>query len=125
VKIYVCNVMTQPGETDGYPASAHVRALTHGIDAKLCDVVIVNDQLPRKLRDLYAEEGQLPVLVDEPELRALGVKVVRANVISETDTVRHDPDRLADVVVSIVNDAVAERASYVKFRPAAPSAEPT
>jgi uncharacterized cofD-like protein len=125
VKIYVCNVMTQPGETDGYTASAHVRALTHGIDAKLCDVVIVNDQLPRKLRDLYAEEGQLPVLVDEPELRALGVKVVRANVISETDTVRHDPDRLADVVVSIVNDAVAERASYVKFRPAAPSAEPT
>jgi len=125
VKIYVCNVMTQPGETDGYTASAHVRALTNGPDAKLCDVVIVNDQLPCKLRDIYAEEGQLPVRVDEAELRALGVKVVRANVISETETVRHDPDRLAEVVVGIVNDAVAERASYVKFRQAAPSVEPT
>jgi uncharacterized cofD-like protein len=117
VKIYVCNVMTQPGETDGYSASQHVRALMNGADAKLCDVVIVNDELPRKLRDVYAEEGQLPVAVDEDALLELGAKVVRANVISETDTVRHDPDRLADVVLGIVNGAVAERASYVKFRP--------
>jgi hypothetical protein len=50
---------------------------------------------------------------------------VRANVISETDTVRHDPDRLADVVVGIVNDAVAQRASYVKFRPGHATPEPT
>jgi uncharacterized cofD-like protein len=116
VKIYVCNIMTQPGETDGYTASAHVRALNAGTDAKLCDVVIVNDELPRKLRDVYAEEGQLPVALDEDALRALGAKVVHANVISETDTVRHDPDRLAQVVLGIVNGAVAERASYVKFR---------
>ena len=124
-KIYVCNVMTQPGETDGYTASAHVRALTSGAGANLCDVVIVNDELPRKLRDVYAEEGQLPVRIDEDQLQALGVRVVRANVISETDTVRHDPDRLADVVVGIVNDAVAQRASYVKFRPGHATPEPT
>lgn len=128
VKIYVCNVMTQPGETDGYTASAHVKALTAGANAKLCDVVVVNDELPRKLRDVYAEEGQLPVQVDEAELRALGVRVVRADVISETQTVRHDPDRLAEVVIGIVDKAVAERASYVKFRQgaqSAPTAEPT
>jgi 2-phospho-L-lactate transferase/gluconeogenesis factor (CofD/UPF0052 family) len=87
--------------------------------------VIVNDELPRKLRDVYAEEGQLPVRIDEDQLQALGVRVVRANVISETDTVRHDPDRLADVVVGIVNDAVAQRASYVKFRPGHATPEPT
>jgi uncharacterized cofD-like protein len=116
IKIYVCNIMTQPGETDGYTASAHVRALHDGSDARLCDVVIVNDELPRKLRDVYAEEGQLPVELDEDALHALGAKVVHANVISETDTVRHDPDRLAQVVLGIVNGAVAERASYVKFR---------
>jgi uncharacterized cofD-like protein len=117
VKIYVCNVMTQPGETDGYSASDHVRALLRGADAKLCDVVIVNDQLPRKLREVYAEEGQAPVLADDAELRTLGVRVVRASVISETQTVRHDPDRLAAVVVSIIDETVADRASYVKFRP--------
>ncbi|HTW83664.1 MAG TPA: gluconeogenesis factor YvcK family protein [Candidatus Sulfotelmatobacter sp.] len=117
VKIYVCNVMTQPGETDGYTAADHVRALTQGSDAKLCDVAIVNDELPRKLRDAYAVEGQLPVRVDEDALRALGVRVVKADVISETLTVRHDPDRLAAVVMAVIDEAVAARASYVRFRP--------
>ncbi len=116
VKIYVCNVMTQPGETDAYTASAHVRALLRGAKASVCETVIVNDELPRKLRGEYAEEGQFPVEVDERELRELGVRVVRENVISETQTVRHDSDRLAAVVISIVDEAVAERASYVRFR---------
>ncbi len=114
VKIYVCNVMTQPGETDGYSAAAHVRALMRGSDARLCDVVVVNDELPRKLREEYAEEGQYPVAVDEAELAALGLRVVRANVISETQTVRHDPDRLAAVVIGIVDETIAQRASYVR-----------
>ena len=119
VKIYVCNVMTQPGETDGYTASRHVRALLHGAHANVCEVAVVNDELPHKLREAYAEEGQLPVLVDEDELRKLGVRVVRANVISETDTVRHDSDRLAAVVIGVIDEAVAERASYVRFRQSA------
>jgi uncharacterized cofD-like protein len=117
VKIYVCNVMTQPGETDGYTASDHVRALVRGAGSqRICDVVVVNEQLPHKLREAYAEEGQLPVHPDEAELEALGVRVVRANVISENETVRHDPERLAAVVVGIVDEAVATRASYVRFR---------
>jgi uncharacterized cofD-like protein len=119
VKIYVCNVMTQPGETDGYSASAHIRALLRGAGANVCEIAVVNDELPRKLRDEYAEEGQFPVAIDEDQLRALGVKVVRANVISETQTVRHDSDRLAAVVVGIIDEAVAARASYVRFRPSA------
>jgi len=123
VKIYVCNVMTQPGETDGYTASAHVRALLRGAGAQVCEVTVVNDELPRKLREAYAEEGQLPVQVDENDLRTLGVRVVRANVISETDTVRHDSDRLAAVVVGIIDEAVAERARYMRFKPS-PSAGP-
>ncbi|MBV9440645.1 MAG: YvcK family protein [Candidatus Eremiobacteraeota bacterium] len=116
VKIYVCNVMTQPGETDGYSASAHVRALLEHAGAKVCDVVIVNAEPPRKLREVYAEEGQLPVEADDTQLDELGVRVVRARVMSETETVRHDPERLAAVVVGIVDDAVAARASYVRFR---------
>jgi uncharacterized cofD-like protein len=115
VKIYVCNVMTQPGETDGYTASTHVRALLRGAKANVCDVVVVNDQLPRKLRDAYAEEGQLPVDVDAADLAQLGVKVVRANLLSETQEVRHDSDRLAAVVIDIIDEAVAQRASYVRF----------
>jgi uncharacterized cofD-like protein len=124
VKIYVCNVMTQPGETDGYTASQHVTALLHGAHAHVCQIAVVNDELPRKLREAYAEEGQLPVDVDEDALRELGVRVVRANVISETDTVRHDSDRLAGVVVGIIDEAVAKRASYV-LRPSTGSSTGT
>lgn len=127
IKIYVCNVMTQPGETDGYSASRHVRALLQGAKAKICDVVVVNDQLPQKLREAYAEEGQVPVEVDVADLATLGVRVVRANVISETQTVRHDSDRLAGVVIAIIDEAVAQRASYVRFKtqPATPVSETT
>jgi uncharacterized cofD-like protein len=125
VKIYVCNVMTQPGETDAYTASQHVATLLERAGARVCDVVVVNDELPKKLRDAYAEEGQLPVEADTAAIEKLGVRVVRASVISETETVRHDPERLAAVVIGIIDDAVAERASFVKFKPAPAQAPAT
>jgi uncharacterized cofD-like protein len=118
VKLYVCNVMTQPGETDGYTASRHVQALIENSGARVCDIVVVNDELPRKLLDAYAEEGQLPVVVDKVKLDELGVRTVRASVMSETQTVRHDSDRLAHVVIEIIDQQIAQRASYVKFKPA-------
>ncbi len=120
IKIYVCNVMTQPGETDAFTASAHVKTLLDQARAHVCDIVVVNDQLPSKLRSIYAEEGQLPVLVDEPELAKLGVKVVRAQVISETQNVRHDSEKLARVIMEIVDGTIAQRASFVKFRQSDP-----
>jgi uncharacterized cofD-like protein len=123
VKIYVCNVMTQPGETDAFTASAHVKTLLDHAKARVCDVVVVNDQLPRKLRDAYAEEGQLPVQADTAAIEKLGVRVVRAAVISETQNVRHDSEKLAAVVVGIIDEAVAARASFVKFR-STPSSAP-
>jgi uncharacterized cofD-like protein len=125
VKIYVCNVMTQPGETEGYTASKHVEALIANAKAHVCDFVIVNDELPRKLLDVYAEERQLPVVVDKGKLDRLHVQTVRAAVISETDTVRHDPEKLAAVVIGVIDRQVAQRASYVKFKPAPAEAEPS
>jgi uncharacterized cofD-like protein len=125
VKIYVCNVMTQPGETVDYTAAKHVEALFANAKAHVCDIVIVNDELPRKLLDVYAEERQLPVVVDKTRLDRLGVQTVRAAVISETDTVRHDPEKLAAVVIGVIDQQIAQRASYVKFKPAPAEAEPS
>jgi uncharacterized cofD-like protein len=119
VKLYVCNVMTQPGETDGYSASRHVEALIDNAGARVCDVVVVNDELPRKLLDAYADEGQLPVAVDKARIDRLGVRMVRASVMSETQTVRHDSEKLAAVVIGIIDQQIAQRASYVKFKPSA------
>jgi uncharacterized cofD-like protein len=117
VKMYICNVMTQPGETDDFTASSHVRTLLEQAGRRVCDYVIVNEEPPRRLLEAYAVEGQTPVDPDRAALEALGVRVVGANVISETQTVRHDPQRLAEVVLKLIDEHVVARASFV--RPAA------
>ncbi len=131
LKLYVCNVMTQPGETDAMTAADHVEALLAHAGTHVCDYVLVNSAPPQRLRELYAEEGQTPVAPDVARIEALGMTVVQAQMISETQTVRHDSQRLADNVIGIIDRAVAERASFV--RPAtyyshaagAPSRKPT
>ncbi|HXO16542.1 MAG TPA: gluconeogenesis factor YvcK family protein [Candidatus Dormibacteraeota bacterium] len=114
VKMYVCNVMTQPGETDAMTAADHVEALLKSAGERVCDYVIVNDEPPSRLLGAYAQEGQVPVLPDVERIAALGLEPVRAGVIGETETVRHDPEKLAAVVLSIVDRTVAERATLVK-----------
>ena len=114
VKMYVCNVMTQPGETDGMTAADHVEALLANAGERVCDYVIVNDQPPSRLLAAYAQEGQDPVEPDVDRIAALGLEAVRASVIGETETVRHDPDKLATVVLGIVDRTVADRATLVK-----------
>ncbi len=114
VKIYVCNVMTQPGETDGMTASDHVEALIENAGIKICDYAIVNDEPPSKLREAYAREGQIPVTADVDRIRELGVTPARAQMISETVNVRHDPEKLGEQVLGVIDRAVAQRASYVK-----------
>lgn len=114
VKMYVCNVMTQPGETDAMTAADHVEALLANAGERVCDYVIVNDQPPSRLLSAYAQEGQDPVEPDGERITALGLEPVRAALIGETETVRHDPDKLATVVLGIVDRTVADRATLVK-----------
>lgn len=114
IKIYVCNVMTQPGETDDFTASAHVRTLLALAGTRVCDYAILNEQPPEKLLEAYAEGGQQPVDPDRAAIEALGVRVVGESVISETQTVRHDPTRLADVVLRLIDEHVASRATFVR-----------
>jgi uncharacterized cofD-like protein len=114
VKMYVCNVMTQPGETDGMTAADHVQALLANAGERVCDYVIVNDEPPSRLLGTYAQEGQVPVEPDVARIAALGLEPVRAAVIGETETVRHDPEKLATVVLGIVDKIVAERATLMK-----------
>jgi len=114
VKMYICNVMTQPGETDDMTAADHVEALVRNAGDRVCDYVIVNDEPPHRLLEAYAEEGQVPVKPDTERIESMGLIPVTAPVISETATVRHDPEKLAQVVVSIIDRAIAQRASFVK-----------
>ena len=74
VKMYVCNVMTQPGETDGMTAADHVEALLANAGERVCDYVIVNDEPPSRLLGAYAQEGQVPVEPDVDRIAALGLR---------------------------------------------------
>jgi uncharacterized cofD-like protein len=114
VRLYVCNVMTQPGETDDMSAADHVEALFANAGARVCDYVVVNDEPPSKLRETYAEEHQLPVNADVERIESMGLRAVEAPILSERENVRHDPEKLADVVIEVIDRAVAERATYVK-----------
>ncbi|MEE4275328.1 MAG: YvcK family protein [Thermoleophilia bacterium] len=102
--VYVCNIMTQPGETDGYTTADHLDALyRHGV-AGMVDAVLVNDTpVSGALAASYEAEGAIPVRVDEERLRALGIKVVHADVAATGGgVVRHDPGRLAEALLGLL-----------------------
>jgi len=100
-KIYVCNIMTQPGETEGYTVSDHIKALlSHSGEDHLIDAVLVNDNLPDKLADKYEQAGSYPVKVDTAEIRKLGVKICAKNLIQSNRDgfIRHSSQKVARAV---------------------------
>lgn len=104
VKIYVCNVMTQAGETDGYSASEHVKAILEHAGAGVMDYCIVNNsKIPPDLLEKYKEKKAYPVLMDTQKIRSLGCEVVEANIADTRDFVRHDPTKLAKIIVDLLS----------------------
>lgn len=105
IKIYICNVMTQPGETDGYTASMHVKAIIDHAGRGAVDYCIVNGTpIPPETSEAYSAQGSSPVVVDPEALHALGVGFVRADIVSATDAGHHDPDKLTREVMSLIYD---------------------
>ena len=102
-KIYICNVMTQPGETDGFSASDHLRVLLEHTDPKLVDYMIINDQeVPLEAQAIYAEEGAEPVVPDQEKVLSLGVRPVTGPLLNTNGLVRHDADRLANLLIKMM-----------------------
>jgi 2-phospho-L-lactate transferase/gluconeogenesis factor (CofD/UPF0052 family) len=99
--------MTQPGETDGYSAADHVRAIDAHAGGPLFSYVIVNSQPPtnRALLDRYAAQGSAPVEPSLAELEALGLSPVDVPLMSEQELLRHDPVRLARAVLQVISAA--------------------
>jgi len=100
-KIYVCNIMTQPGETDGYAVSDHIRALfAHAGSDKIVDTVIMNDFIPQNLAQKYKEAGSFPVIIDEENINKLGVKIFTKKLIEDNKDglVRHSSNRVARAI---------------------------
>jgi len=98
LRVYICNVMTQPGETDGYSAQEHLSAIIEHAGLVI-DVMIVNGRRPSEsIRAHYAEENQHPVAFDINAVRDLGVTPFFGDIIAEGNYVRHDADALAETI---------------------------
>lgn len=111
-KVYICNVMTQPGETAGFTASQHVEAIHRFAQARVIDYVLVNNARVRPdLMAKYAAAQSAPVVLDTQMLNSLGVRVVADDLLQQEEVVRHDPDKLARRIMRLVinNTLATER----------------
>jgi uncharacterized cofD-like protein len=102
-KLYVVNMMTQPGETDYFTASDHVKAIYAHTKSKILDAVLVNkSKMGKELLEKYAEKGSYPVIQDIDELKALGVEVIAENFTFHTELARHDSKELGYAVIKYI-----------------------
>ncbi len=100
-RLFICNVMTQPGETLGFTASDHLEALLTHASPGIIDMVVVNNTAPpAAVIRHYLSTGAEPVMGDDVKLENMGVRVVMADVASSGDYFHHDSRKLAATVMS-------------------------
>jgi uncharacterized cofD-like protein len=108
-KIYICNLMTQPGETTHYTAADHLRAIYDHCGKNLFDYVLVNTApISSSARKRYLQQRSQPVSVSREELERSGVRVVEGDFVDEKRSgpasgrwVRHHSERLAQAVLDV------------------------
>ena len=99
-RVYIANLMTQPGETLGYTLVDHVRAIRQHTGRKTIDYVVINDRplAPDVLRR-YKSEGAEPVAVDPAELQRMGLQCIFDHLLEVHGVVRHNSRRLASLLM--------------------------
>ena len=105
-KVYVCNIMTQPGETDGYTAVDHVLALESHAGKLVSHVIVNTSAAPPDIAERYAEEGRFQVLADCERLKECGYVPLTGSYLSKGDLARHDSESLGKTIVDFVRGGV-------------------
>jgi uncharacterized cofD-like protein len=104
MKIFVCNLMTEPGETDGFDVAAHLDALcAHGLPPEALDYVVLNDApIAQRTRARYAAEGAEPISAD---VHLLGDRplVVTADLLERGPVARHDHDKIGRFLCALAS----------------------
>ncbi len=110
LKVYIANLMWQPGETVGYTASDHLRAIHRHAGMPLVEYVIANSRDARPaVRRRYEARSARPVKVDEEALQAMGVEVLSADLLAGSEVVRHDSERLARLLAALARKGRRQR----------------
>lgn len=106
IKIYISNVMTQPGETDDFAVSDHIKTLMKYSGKNSVEYVIANNgTIPKDIEERYLSEGSKLVELDYENIKDLGVKVVETDLVKITKGyVKHDSDYLAQVLMTTILD---------------------
>jgi len=106
LKLYICNIMTQEGETEGYTAGDHVSALLSHAAEGLMDICLVNSAALRpELIERYQAEDSVPVVLDRARMEDMGVELVARPLVSKTsDYARHSVTRLAEAVMELYRE---------------------
>jgi len=99
-RVYVANLMTQPGETTNYALSEHIRAIQDHVGKRLIDSVVANVRpVSPEVADRYRAQGAAPVAIDPEKVRKLKVKLVTGDLLEEHGVIRHNSERLAKLLV--------------------------
>ena len=106
-KIYVCNVMTQHGETDNYTVSDHIVAINKHVEENIFDLVIANSrEFDDSILSKYHKEKQEPVKIDQEKIKELGIKLIKNNDVGIVDnnTIRHNADKVSELIYDYIID---------------------
>ena len=106
-KIYVCNVMTQHGETDNYTVSDHIVAINKHVEENIFDLVIANSrEFDDSILSKYHKEKQEPVKIDHEKIKELGIKLIKNNDVGIVDnnTIRHNADKVSELIYDYIID---------------------
>ena len=106
-KIYVCNVMTQHGETDNYTVSDHIIAINKHIEENIFDLVIANSrEFDDSILSKYHKEKQEPVKIDQDKIEELGIKLIKNHDVGIVDnnTIRHNADKVSELIYDYIID---------------------
>lgn len=105
--VYVCNVMTQDGETNDYTVLDHVQAISSHVGFQLLDAIIVhNEPIKEAIIKRYETENAAPVIYDKEALQHIGIDIIEDNIVEYWEgTIRHDTEKLAELLYEFAKAA--------------------
>ena len=106
-KIYVCNVMTQHGETDNYSVCDHIVAINKHVEENIFDLVIANSrEFDDSILSKYHKEKQEAVKIDQEKIEELGIKLIKNDDVGIVDnnTIRHNADKVSELIYDYIID---------------------
>ena len=105
-KVYICNLMTQAGETLNYTASDHLKVINEHLGESCMDTILVNkEDIPAHLKLKYKEEYAQPVIFDINRLEQMGLQVIKDNIVTiQNNRVRHDTVVVASIIYNLLKE---------------------